>query len=92
MQAQVALSSAKPASIPVGRVGMPELDGAEIPRQALDYDSSGNRRFIIVAEKPLDAKEQLDALAVRVRQPTTNEDLLAGDSSFHDQRRRSAGP
>jgi two-component system chemotaxis response regulator CheY len=78
-QALRLLRSVRPPSVVVCHVGPPELDGNEILRQALDHDSSWNRRFIVVAEKPLDAKKSMDRrfFGALLRKPAPSEELLA---------------
>jgi len=78
-QALRLLTSARPPSVVVCQLGAAELDGAEILRRALDHDASWSRRFIVVAEKPLEAKKQLDRrfFGALLRKPATNDELLA---------------
>ena len=55
-------SAFTPPSIIVSDLLMPQPDGSEVLRQALDHDDSWGRRFVIVTAQPLqDAKKQLDA-------------------------------
>jgi len=61
-QALRVLTSATPPSVVVSDLLMPQPDGSEVLRQALDHDDSWGRRFVIVTAQPLqDAKKQLDA-------------------------------
>lgn len=60
-QALRVLTSAAPPSVVVSDLLMPDPDGVEVLRRALDYDESWARRFVIVTAQPLhDARNQLD--------------------------------
>ena len=78
-QALRLLTSARPPSVVVCHLGVSELDGADILRQALDHDASWSRRFVVVAEKPLDVKKLLDRrfFGTLLRKPTSTDELLA---------------
>jgi CheY-like chemotaxis protein len=60
-QALRILSSDNPPRVVVSDLRMPDPDGKEVLRKALDLDESWSRRFVIVTGQPLnDAKKQLD--------------------------------
>ena len=79
-QALRLLLSPTPPSIIVSDLLMPEPNGRELLRRALDLDPSWGRRFIIVtALSPHDAKSQLDTrfTGALLRKPVETESLSA---------------
>lgn len=74
------LTSHDPPSLIVADLVMPEPDGAQVFRRALDHDGSWNRRFVIVTGMPMaEAKRQLDSrfCGYLFQKPVLSEELGA---------------